>query len=800
MNLASIPLEQINTRDPFVAHWALDRIKNLKGRGENGADAIARVLFPELTVRSLLTTFDDDILMVRLIRDLPEDLVVPHLPCLADAWTGLPSLCAFPSAQLLVRHLPGRAVELFVAYLQGDKRISDRMYAILATAIDLPEPQRRIVAAAVMELAFSNGRTPAYDPIMTLPVYRLAWRVNHPQCPELLSVIAKALPDGETRDVDSAILALAGIFTGECTPCDLITDRLEGYSVPAFSELAAFLPDASLAAELDSVADALGNLQHLTALELFERRKSDLPERAVTALGLLREQWCAIPDLDDHDNTAALFALFPACIAAVHWIGEPEAPAGGPDAALAHLTVDLPDIDLPDGVAEMFAALPREKATARLIESFEKHNDRFGALRIVELMGLLGYREFVPVLLKHLASDFDRLCEMIMDVLIRYGETIAGDIIDALEKGPEGRFHYLVGALESIGGRSVGAYLDAHFDELVKEDKETAMNLVESVAAPRFMERLKPLTGKGQELVDSTYLTLARLHGISSDELTALEASYNEQQRERARRREQFDAGELAASVPAMLHMEMACRACGDIARYDVQSVYITESSHKPFVADELRCIACDGKDTLDPTKLGAFGVTAELLRITSIRDKNEAREALDRSPLNLLPKLSVMGREMGLPEGIDLYGEQIREEPRKGEHHIGLGNIYRAVKRYDRARLCYEAAVRLDPKLIEGWYGLSWLAELDGDDRKEFLALQKGADQLPDIVWCHLRQSERSSFVNSYVSDYNHLKRFLNLPGPFIHHGMFGPPQKIGRNDPCPCGSGAKYKKCCGK
>lgn len=23
---------------------------------------------------------------------------------------------------------------------------------------------------------------------------------------------------------------------------------------------------------------------------------------------------------------------------------------------------------------------------------------------------------------------------------------------------------------------------------------------------------------------------------------------------------------------------------------------------------------------------------------------------------------------------------------------------------------------------------------------------------------------------------------------------------QKIGRNDPCPCGSGMKYKKCCGR
>lgn len=23
---------------------------------------------------------------------------------------------------------------------------------------------------------------------------------------------------------------------------------------------------------------------------------------------------------------------------------------------------------------------------------------------------------------------------------------------------------------------------------------------------------------------------------------------------------------------------------------------------------------------------------------------------------------------------------------------------------------------------------------------------------------------------------------------------------QEVGRNDPCPCGSGKKYKKCCGK
>jgi uncharacterized protein len=34
---------------------------------------------------------------------------------------------------------------------------------------------------------------------------------------------------------------------------------------------------------------------------------------------------------------------------------------------------------------------------------------------------------------------------------------------------------------------------------------------------------------------------------------------------------------------------------------------------------------------------------------------------------------------------------------------------------------------------------------------------------------------------------------------GSIARPGMHGSPGKIGRNDPCPCGSGKKYKKCCG-
>ncbi len=37
-------------------------------------------------------------------------------------------------------------------------------------------------------------------------------------------------------------------------------------------------------------------------------------------------------------------------------------------------------------------------------------------------------------------------------------------------------------------------------------------------------------------------------------------------------------------------------------------------------------------------------------------------------------------------------------------------------------------------------------------------------------------------------------LEILLNSPKPKIAE------KKIGRNEPCPCGSGKKYKKCCGK
>jgi SEC-C motif-containing protein len=76
-------------------------------------------------------------------------------------------------------------------------------------------------------------------------------------------------------------------------------------------------------------------------------------------------------------------------------------------------------------------------------------------------------------------------------------------------------------------------------------------------------------------------------------------------------------------------------------------------------------------------------------------------------------------------------------------------------------------------------------------------------------------REDERGTveFIASYrekgaMRTHHEVAQFVKEQGRwFFQDGKQVPPKtvqregaKVGRNDPCPCGSGRKYKKCCGK
>jgi hypothetical protein len=107
---------------------------------------------------------------------------------------------------------------------------------------------------------------------------------------------------------------------------------------------------------------------------------------------------------------------------------------------------------------------------------------------------------------------------------------------------------------------------------------------------------------------------------------------------------------------------------------------------------------------------------------------------------------------------------------------------------------------VRIEPRLIEGWFELSQLEQQKGNYQKAFFALHEGARHLPNVVFHHIKPNERSEFINAYVAGYNDYKKRISFPGPLLSQSMFGAQAKVGRNDPCSCGSSKKFKKCCGK
>lgn len=84
----------------------------------------------------------------------------------------------------------------------------------------------------------------------------------------------------------------------------------------------------------------------------------------------------------------------------------------------------------------------------------------------------------------------------------------------------------------------------------------------------------------------------------------------------------------------------------------------------------------------------------------------------------------------------------------------------------------------------------LEIINEVSGETFKSFKAVEK------HYKGSYLADSKFSSTSVLYLSEaFSKLMRYVSKPKPKVVAGV-----QVGRNEPCPCGSGKKYKKCCGQ
>jgi predicted Zn-dependent protease len=151
----------------------------------------------------------------------------------------------------------------------------------------------------------------------------------------------------------------------------------------------------------------------------------------------------------------------------------------------------------------------------------------------------------------------------------------------------------------------------------------------------------------------------------------------------------------------------------------------------------------------------------------------------------------------MPLATGLATIRNHLVENPNDAKQWLYLGNLLSHLNRPKATVSAFQNALNLEPNAIDVVYALAKTLTEQRFETEAFEILQGALEDRS--AWIFLSPS--SNFSQLFADIYNHLRNVLKKHGlAALHPTALTLPKKPGRNDSCPCGSGKKYKKCCGR
>lgn len=155
---------------------------------------------------------------------------------------------------------------------------------------------------------------------------------------------------------------------------------------------------------------------------------------------------------------------------------------------------------------------------------------------------------------------------------------------------------------------------------------------------------------------------------------------------------------------------------------------------------------------------------------------------AVFKKSLAINPNISATHKDIGnsyfdkgmFDEAVIEFKKSIAIDPRIPDTRNNLGMAYYAKGLLDKAISEYTEALAIEPDFAEAHFNLGLAYGANGATDKEIPEYKKALAVNPDLA---------EARVNLSLA----VKKAV------------GGSKKSGRNEPCPCGSGRKYKKCCG-
>ena len=449
-----------------------------------------------------------------------------------------------------------------------------------------------------------------------------------------------------------------------------------------------------------------------------------------------------------------------------------------------------------------------------------------------------------PIAVEWLAHDAsDTVSQAGRDILIALGEASLDAIAAVMPGSGSTQQIYLLGALGDIPYSSSAQLILDHLDSLLKADDELTLNALRDIGSMSAIEPLRAERVSGEELLDETLLLLCELNEVAIPELPELRASYERGQvRAAERTRLMEDASgwdevlQREAESPEGMLLKLRCRRCQREYTYDVGTVYCdlsaVEQSENKSSEDEfwfqkrVVCKKCGAVDEYAFTGQAHIALVGEQVKMhLASKETIDAQQGTPR--LKFFRFALSDGRKMPPRRALEVLRQEAEAIPQDASRRVRLGNVLRNMERLEEAREEYMRAIGLAPDDIEAVYNLATIEERLGhwvESRPLFdrvcalAALGRGPAKMRAEFTQNAREAlaylDRLQRDPAYRAEaerqvgeskpHRHITPSWSAelePGTIVPSSPVSRPSpKVGRNDPCPCGSGKKYKHCHGR
>ncbi len=770
--------------DPIMREWAVRFYDDLPSYAHDERKQIEADWFHDFFIAQLIDCGETS-LLAHLFRILPPEHLLNFKTLMVKNWLVWPRPLVESTAKILAVTAPDELLRLFENDLNRLKQGGTDPLRFLSIE-QLRTSNDNAACAAIVnqfsELVLDQCPDNFIKSMLILSLLKVSRHLSWESLASLLDTALRL----ESSEVGRRSIFEA-LFTGLFEHSEFLTMMFDREKFELSLQLTAlqplFVASAPLA-KLDSWLQASPELEE--TFEILE----NLSEQSLgckTLLGLLQDSRIAARLSDKVQVQLSIAAILQGYVKS---------------------SLDTVNLDLPTTINLLSADIANphwSKALTAHLHSFDQQSvipaltsrlldclDSYGATQIVEAMGNLGYSAFVAPLITAMSGEgVGYLSAAARSSLTEIGKTAQAVLIEQWDKLDDVQQIYGLSVITSVKGNAAADFAVARFSELLVAEVESACELILASPDSRLLDLLKPELRRQQALIDRTFYICARLLGYDGPET---QEAKKRALAEFERCNKLFDSVDVGV-LPRQeqLFVELECPLCNGVNQYKAEGVVISDDPDAAFLLnDEFPCASCGQAVEFEFTPMSRMALSVAFLG-SQVSVKEGRQQNNQFKQINY----KVDGNVMPLATGLAKIRKHLRANPNDALEWYRLGNLLSFLNRPNETANAYHKALSIKPSAIDATLALATLLTENRQETEALTLLQEAIERIPS--WIFLLPTP--NFSHDFVDLYNALIRTLGRKElPALHPSALALPKKVGRNDSCPCGSGKKFKKCCGR